>query len=150
MKKLVFGLMIALTVFAACSKDDDNKEVTVEDGSYVGTVTVVEPHFSASDIKVSVTPIEGTTTLDIKMFEVRFSERMPKTIDFTIPKASYTIDGDTINIFGENIIPTMGAGYEKPEYTVTELKGTIKDGKIDFSLKFGSFPTKYSGTLAKK
>ncbi|MBQ3997094.1 MAG: hypothetical protein II637_03565 [Bacteroidales bacterium] len=150
MKKLVFGLMIALTVFAACSKDDDNKEVTVEDGSYVGTVTVVEPPFSASDIKVSVTPIEGTTTLDIKMFEVRFSERMPKTIDFTIPKASYTIDGDTINIFGENIIPTMGAGYEKPEYIVTGLKGTIKDGNIEFSLNFGSFPTKYSGTLAKK
>ncbi|MBQ5528584.1 MAG: hypothetical protein IIU05_05995, partial [Bacteroidales bacterium] len=107
MKKLVFGLMIALTVFAACSKDDDNK-ATLEANSYVGTVTVVEPPFTASDIKVSVTPIEGTTTMDIKMFEVKFNERMPITIDFTIPKVSYAIDGDTINIFGENIIPTMG------------------------------------------
>ena len=149
MKKLVFGLMIALTVFAACSKDDDNK-ATLEANSYVGTVTVVEPPFTASDIKVSVTPIEGTTTMDIKMFEVKFNERMPITIDFTIPKASYTIEGDTINFFGENIIPTTGAGYEKPEYIVTGLKGTIKDGKIDFSLNFGAFPTKYSGTLAKK
>ena len=146
MKKLVFGLMIALTVFAACSKDDDNK-VTLEASSYVGTVTVVEPPFTASDIKVSVTPIEGTTTMDIKMFQVKFNERMPVTIDFTIPKASYTVSRDGVNFSGENIIPTMGSGYEKPEYTVTELKGTIKDGKIDFSLKFGSFPTKYTGTF---
>ena len=150
MKKLVFGLMIALTVFAACSKDDDNKEVTVEDNSYVGTVTVVEPHFTASDIKVSVTPIEGTTTMDIKMFEVKFNERMPITVDLTIPKVSYTVEGNTINFSGENIIPTMGAGYEKPDFTVTGLKGTIKDGNIDFSLNFGSYPTKYSGKLVQE
>ena len=146
MKKFLFGLMTALVVFSACSKEDDNK-VTLEANSYVGTVTVVEPPFTASDIKVSVTPIEGTTTMDIKMFQIKFNERMPVTIDFTIPKASYTVSRDGVNFSGENIIPTMGAGYEKPEYTVTELKGTIKDGKIDFSLKFGSFPTKYTGTV---
>ena len=150
MKKFLFGLMTALTMFAACSKDDDNKDVTVEDNSFVGTVTVVEPHFTASDIKVSVTPIEGTKTMDIKLFEVKFNERMPMTVDLTIPKVSYTVEGNTINFFGENIIPTMGAGYEKPDYTVTGLKGTIKDEKIDFSLNFGAFPTKYAGTVVSE
>ncbi len=148
MKKFLFGLMTALTVFAACSKDDkDVQNITFEKTTYVGEVTVVEPYYVKSDVKVNVVPsAEAEGVLDIEMIRVNFAEAMKTEIDFTIPAVPYTVKDGVVSFGGEGIIPTV-RGNEFPKFTVTGMTGTIKGDKIDFSLNFGTYPTKYTGTV---
>ena len=73
---------------------------------------------------------------------------MPVTIDVTIPAGPVTVSTTGISFSGTDIIPTaMGGPVER--YKVTNLTGSIVDGSINFSLNFGSYPTRYAGTSAQ-
>ncbi len=152
MKKIVF-LLAAVTLFAAsCDKNDDGKTpgpVEVENGNYVGTVTVENvgaPDFTMDNVTVKVT-FGDDGKAEIKMELVKFAEMMPK-MDITIPGATAVQTNDGVNLTGEGIVPTaMGGPF--PAYTITGLTGSVTPSALSFSMMCGAFPTSFTGTKAE-
>lgn len=152
MKKLLFGLMTALVVFSACSKDDDNnaEESNLSQTSYVGTITVEEPYFVKNDATINVIPsTEKEGILDIEMLRARFNERMQNEVDLTIPGISYVKDGDKFILTVNDVDPTL-KGNPFPKFHITNFNGTISGDDIEFTLYFGSYFTKYVGKVVKE
>ncbi|MCI1784625.1 MAG: calycin-like domain-containing protein [Bacteroidales bacterium] len=153
MKKVIVMAIAALAIFSGCNKDNDTKTPVVSNAVYSGQlkVTFQGSVYTTENVVIETTPntTANKNAMDIKMDKVKFVPQMPVSVDITIPAIEYTTSDDgTITFSGDNIIPTaMGGAY--PAYTVTDLTGTIKDGKINMSLKFGSFPTSYSGEEQK-
>lgn len=149
MKKTFLMAVTAMTVmFTACTKAEEEKQPEIEKTEFVGTLVVKS---SAGDVtndstKVIIEPDEKGAAIDILLYGVKFSPRMPMTIDVTIPSVPARIDSEGRTTFsGTDIVPTaMGGPYA--QYTVTELEGSIADGKCSFNLKFGDIPASFSGS----
>ena len=93
--------------------------------------------------------IRTDSTLDLVLYGISFSSKMPLTIDMTIPGASYIRTTDTIKLSGDSIAPMMG---ERPfdRYMVTALKGTITADSIIFSNNYGTYQDcSYAGKVTK-
>lgn len=143
----IFAITLAMPLLSSCNDDDDKETETTEESSYKGSITVTYSgqDFKTDGIVVSVDPDDNGTTLDIELLKVKFVPQMPVSLDIEIPDVSYTTASDgTISFSAENIVPTCG-GVEYPNYTETGLSGSIKNGTLAFSLKFGEFPTSYTG-----
>lgn len=143
-KALLFSL--AALVMAACAEKEGIDENPVhENSSFTGTVTVkyMGEDVNTDNIVVNITPDEGGKTCSLTIIEVRFVPQMPP-IDVTIPGIEIRTTGSGIALSCDNVIP-WALGGEYPRYLVTDFQGELKDGKLDFSLNFGSTPTSYSG-----
>lgn len=142
-------VLLALAAFAllACNKNEPEILPTPEMADYKGTVTVTYQGapFDNDDVEVNFTPSEDGTTASITIFKIRFVPQMPVTIDVTIPDVGLTVTKEAIQLSCDNVIP-LAMGGEFPRYTVTGLKGTVKDNELDFSLNFGDYPTSFKGT----
>lgn len=117
------------------------------EADYVGTLEVeYEGVINATqDIRVHFQPSENGTTATLTLYKVKFVPQMPVTIDVTVPGVTLTSEAGEIRFSGENIISeAMGGPVER--YRVTGLTGTQKDETLRFSLKFGGFPTAFTGT----
>ena len=67
-----------------------------------------------------------------------------------IPDVTARVSGETVTFSGTDIIPLMyPARVEVDSYPVTGLSGTMDGEKLSLSLRFGDYPTTYTGTLAK-
>lgn len=144
-KVLLSVLMVAAV---ACGKKMDEPVPNVK-ADFNGTVTVEYQgqDFDNENIKVNYTPSADGKTADITIFQIKFVPQMPVTIDVTIPAVPVTVSSTGISFSGTDIIPTaMGGPVER--YKVTNLTGNLVDGTINFSLNFGSYPTRYSGTAS--
>lgn len=161
----VIAFMAAIFVSAttiSCTKDDDDKDKdVVEAETFSGklTVTFKGSDYTTDNIKVKVTDVvfsnsdrkEGTLSLNFE--KVKFVPKMPVSLDITVPGVTFKIiSRGKAEIYGNGIVPLSGGkGYEM--YTVTGLTGKITDendsssadDSISFSLKFGEYPTSYSG-----
>lgn len=144
-------LFMALAAVAAiaCSKNDPEEVVEPKDGSYVGTVTVNSTSgevFDNENIEVAFTPSEDGKTATLVMYQIKFTPKMPMTLDVTIPDVNISVEGQEIKLVCAEVIPlAMGGPFEK--YKVTDLEGKIANGKLTFSLNFGATPTSFAGTL---
>lgn len=157
MKHTKYLLAMFLTLsLAACSSDSDDKpdpaKAIADDGSYTGTLKVTESAettFSKEEVKVKVTLLEDK--VEIKMFQVSFSERMPMSIDMTIPGiTAVSTSSDKLTLSGDNIIPLAFNG-EYPAYTITNLSGEITPKTITLNMTCGGkYPLSYSGSSAAK
>ena len=173
MKKIVLFLAAAL-VIAACNKKDEPENPAAQGGAS-GTPSgqTILPLDSATYFEASgtntVPNVEGESrnqpyiktgvraevilrtdsTLDLILYGISFSSKMPLTIDMTIPGASYTRSAGIISISGDNIAPMMG---ERPfdRYMVTALKGTITADSLIFSNNYGTYQDcSYAGKVTK-
>ena len=114
---------------------------------YTGTLEVeYEGVVNASqDIRVHFQPSEDGTTATLTIYKVKFVPQMPVTIDVTVPGITLTHEAGEFRFSGENIIPeAMGGPVER--YRVTGLTGTQKEKTLRFNLRFGGFPTAFTGT----
>lgn len=121
----------------------------VEGGAeFSGTVTVIyeEAPFDNNNIKVSYLPSEDGRTASLVIHRIKFVPKMPVTIDVTIPGIAIEDTGDGLLLSCGKVIP-LALGGEYPKYTVTDLLGEIQDEVLEFSLKFGEYPTSFKGTL---
>lgn len=140
-------LFLALTALAllACNKKEP-EVIAPQTADYKGTVTVLyqgEP-YDNENIDVNFTPSEDGKTASITIFKIRFVPQMTVTIDVTIPNVELTSTSQEITLRCDEVIP-LAMGGEYPRYKVTNLTGVVKEGKLDFSLNFGDFPTSFSG-----
>lgn len=165
MKKIFFSvcaLAASVLTFSSCDKQDkndpENPSVSFEKAQFfeaIGTNTVPNVEGVSHDqpfIMDSVhveTVIVTDTTLDIKLYGISFSSKMPVRIDMVIPSARYTRTSTQITISGENIIPTMG-GNPFDRYVITGLTGTLTADSLNFSNSYGSYDgCTYAGKIKK-
>ena len=146
-------MLMALAAVAAigCNKNNPEEVVEPKEGSYVGTVTVNSTSgevFDNENIEVSFTPSEDGKTATLVMYQIKFTPRMPMTLDITIPDVSISTEGQDIKLECAEVVP-LAMGGPFPNYTVTNLTGKISGGELTFSLNFGATPTSFSGSIKK-
>lgn len=160
MKKIVLFLAAAL-VIAACNKKDEPENpatVSFAKATYFeasGTNTVPNVEGESRNLPYIKTGVRAEailrtdSTLDLILYGISFSSKMPLTIDMTIPGASYTRSAGIIRISGDSIAPMMG---ERPfdRYMVRALKGTITADSLIFSNNYGTYQDcSYAGKVTK-
>jgi len=146
-------MLLALAALAAigCNKNNPEENVGPKEGSYVGTVTVNSTSgdvFDNENIEVTFTPSEDGKTATLVMYQIKFTPRMPMTLDVTIPDVNITTEGQDIKLECAEVVP-LAMGGPFPNYTVTNLTGKISGGELTFSLNFGATPTSFSGSIKK-
>ena len=146
-------MLLALAALAAigCNKNTPEETAGPKEGSYVGTVTVNSTSgevFDNENIEVSFTPSEDGKTATLVMYQIKFTPRMPMTLDVTIPDVNISAEGEDIKLACAEVVP-LAMGGPFPNYTVTDLTGKISGDELTFSLNFGATPTSFSGTIKK-
>ena len=141
---MLFLVIIVSLLALACKKV--NTSVEKETPKFYGSLTVRSDgkDFTSENLAVQVASDPSGKTMDMKLHKVKFVPAMPVRIDVTIPDITLEADG---SFHGDNIVPYALGGRPYPKYTVYGLEGKIKDGTLVFSLKFGNYPTTYSGKL---
>ena len=129
----------------------------LEDGTRVACHTLLEHKGLRGHIVLSLLATDKTQgTLSLIFEKVKFVPQMPVSLDITVPGVAFKIvSKNKAEISGNGIVPLTG-GKEYEMYSVTGLTGEIvddndssrSDDSISFSLKFGNFPTSYSGVEA--
>lgn len=162
MKKLFYVLAAAAIVSACNSKDknepEDQTQVSFAKATYfeaLGTNTVPnvegeqqDQPFILDNVRVEAV-ILTDTTLDINLYDINFSSRMPFPITMVIPGAKYTRTAEKITLYGENIIPTMG-GNPFDRFIVNALSGTITANSLVFTNSYGQYAgCTYAGKITK-
>lgn len=147
MKKVGF-LLATMLIFSlfGCSDDDKTRdEVVVEDGKYTGTLKVDQKDgtfYTQENVSVEVTV--GENDVEIKLFQVSFSERMPVALDMTISGITFTQVEEGLSITGDNIIPqALGGAF--PAYLITGMTGGITPETLTFDLICGEYPLTFTG-----
>lgn len=161
MKKILFFVAVALMI-AACNKKDEPEnpasqtsfaKATLFEALGTNTVPNVEGEqhnlpYSLDSVRVEAV-IVTDSTLDIKLYGINFSSKMPVTIDMVIPAVSYTRTMEKITISGDSIIPTMG-GNPFNKYVIYDLSGTITADSITFTNTYGTYTgCTYAGKITK-
>jgi len=142
--------MFAITaILVSCDKSekqDEEPAKVLESTDYSGALTVNASSgtFTTDSIKVSFTATEKTDSASITLFQVKFTPRMPVTLDVTVPGIVVTKTEKGAVLTCERVVP-LAMGGEFPNYTVNGFEGEIVDDELTFSLNFGSTPTSYQG-----
>ncbi len=149
MKKSIFFMFALTAILVSCDKSEiENEEpVTVlESTDYTGTLTVNASSgaFDTDSVKVSYNATQKADSASITLFQVKFSPRMPLSLDVTIPGITVTQTKKGAILTCDSIVP-LAMGGEFPNYTVKGFEGEIIDDELTFSLNFGSTPTSYQG-----
>lgn len=154
MKKIYF-LLAAVGILAACDPNEPSKpggntpssEVAFADAKYfevIGTSIVPNVEGESHDQPFQMDSVRSEiilttdTTLDIYLFGINFSSKMPVTIDMTIPGVSYKRTAESLILTGDSIIPLMG---EMPfaRYVITALTGTLTEDEFKLKNGYGSY-----------
>ena len=161
MKKILFFVAVALLI-AACNKKDEPEnpasqtsfaKATLFEALGTNTVPNVEGEqhhlpYTLDSVRVEAV-IVTDSTLDIKLYGINFSSKMPVTIDMVIPAVSYTRTVEKITISGDSIIPTMG-GNPFNRYAIYDLSGTITADSLTFTNTYGTYTgCTYAGKITK-
>ena len=161
MKKILLFVAVALMI-AACNKKDEPEnpasqtsfaKATLFEALGTNTVPNVEGEqhnlpYSLDSVRVEAV-IVTDSTLDIKLYGINFSSKMPVTIDMVIPAVSYTRTVEKITLSGDSIIPTMG-GNPFNRYVIYDLSGTITADSITFTNTYGTYTgCTYAGKITK-
>lgn len=149
MKKSILFMFALTAILVSCDKSEKENEepVTVlESTDYTGTLTVnaSSGSFDTDSVKVSFNVTEKADSASITLFQVKFSPRMPVSLDVTIPGITVTPTKKGAILTCDSIVP-LAMGGEFPNYTVKGFEGEIIDDELTFSLNFGSTPTSYQG-----
>ena len=149
MKKL-FTLIVLTGLLMSCHIVTTEEPVKETEKAYVahGVMTVTSSGFSKEDTRVKVV-LKDAQKLDMYMFEVKFAEKMPVTIDMLISGIDYEKKGNDIHFACNDIVPTAGGKpYEK--YIIKDMEGYITPDSLCFSNKYDDTPSMYTGVLTGK
>lgn len=160
-KKIFF--VVAAAVLAACNPNTPDNPAEQNNAAFakatffvalgMSTVPNVEGEnkdqpFQMDSVRVEA-KLVSDSTLDICLYGINFSSKMPVTIDMVIPGAKYTRTTGKITISGENIAPTMG-GNPFERYMITGLNGYISADSLVFTNNYGTYTgCSYAGKITK-
>jgi len=159
--KMLTVLAVAAIFITACGKDNNPEPPVIEDGTYVGTMTVYngidgQLHYQQNNVSIKIEKGDGNI-VNIEILQVKFDERMPMTIDVTIPEVT-TVDTETgFSLSADNIIP-IAMGSQSDNFKMNDLNGSITRQSMTFSvvcdiklqpILTGIFPLSFTGTKAE-
>jgi len=147
--KKILTLLAMSAMLASCHVVTKEEPVTENEKAYeaYGVMTVTSSGFTKEDTRVKVV-LKDEQRLDLYMFEVKFSEKMPVTIDMLVSGIDYEMNGNHIHFACDDIVPTAGGKpYEK--YVIRDLEGYISADSLCLSNKYGDTPSIYAGALVK-
>lgn len=139
------ALSIALAALALIACEKTPEPIVPEQADYVGTLTVEATAGTVvnAEARVEFLPYQDGSA-ELTLYEVKFSPRMPLTLDVTVPGITLTSTPEKVILSGDDIVPfALGGNY--PDYKVTELQGEVVGDKLTVSLKFGGIQTTYEG-----
>jgi len=153
MKRTIYLMLAIAAILVSCDKSEKENEQPVQvlkSTDYSGTLTVNASSgaFDTENVKVSYYATEKADSASIIMYQVKFSPRMPVSLDVTVPGIVVKPTEKGAILTCDSIVP-LAMGGEYPNYTVTGFEGEIVDDELTFSLKFGSTPTSYRGQATK-
>lgn len=138
------AFLTALLLTVSCSKDDSKTEPVFPD-SYKGTFEVAagtpQAH-SLEGIKAKYTVSNNKMT--VTLYEVSFSPMMPVKIDMIIPDIDAVLTGGTYSLSKSMVVPKVG-DVDFPQYTVSNLTGTVSEKEMNLSMTIMGFPVTYKG-----
>lgn len=152
--KKIFFICLATLALVACNQNDpdDPGKKTKADFAHatffeaLGTNTVPSESYTKDSVRAEAR-LKGDTAVDICLYQVSFSSRMPVTIDMVIPDVPCVRTVDRITFAGEDINPTMG-GNPVSQYVITGLTGFITADSLVFSNNYGSYQDcSYAGSI---
>lgn len=149
MKKSILIMFVLTAILVSCDKSEKENEeqVTVlKSTDYSGTLTVNASTgaFDTDSVKVSYIATEKADSASIILYQVKFSPRMPLSLDVTVPGIVVRKTEKGAVLTCDSVVP-LALGGEYPNYTVKGFEGEIIDDELTFSLNFGSTPTSYQG-----
>ena len=149
MKQLKFLLIITIAVLTgACEeKEPANDPVTVEGGTYIGTLTVDQNDgifYTQDNVSITLEVEENSAT--IKMQQVSFASGMPVKLDMTIPSITAIAVPEGLLLNGDGIVP-LAMGGEFPAYTIKGMTGEVTPETIYLNMMCGVYPLTFSGTI---
>jgi hypothetical protein len=156
----IFSIAFAASLlFASCGDKKTIEEPKPDNGAYIGSFSVApgtSSAFTLDNVEVKFTVAEDGKTADIEMLQVKFAERMPVTMDITVPGVTLTAGtGEyTLSCAKDGITPTIG-GTEFPERQITDIEGSIvleqpssssTKPNLSFSFVCMDLPVTFTGT----
>jgi len=137
MKKFL-NLLLCVTFLSFVACDDDNDGNTYsEESKQNGILLAITADTSVYSQDSEVDFAFGENNLvSIKLVGVKFSERMPMTVDLQLDSIAYTRDeNSSTNTFSADVIVPKYNGAPFPRYTFTNLQGEFA-GQGLFTLSF--------------
>ena len=159
MKTLKAMLLLAVVAIfvAACEKDKKSELPVIEDGSYVGKMTILDAGGNVYHEQENVTmkiKVKAGEVIDLDMVAVKFAPTMPMSLNVTVPGITTADISTGYSLSGDNITPiAMGGPYTNIE--MNDLDGSVTLQNLTFSMVCeiniqpmisGSFPLSFSGT----
>ena len=144
MKMLIY--LISLLGLLACNKNSVPIDYTVG-LHYKGSLWVEYngENFENKDIEVGFTLSEDGKTAEIWLNRIRFVPQMPVTVDTVLP-VTVQGTGNTYTFSAHNVYPHSPAGVEQQKYLINNLSGMATGSMLNFSLFFGDYPTRFTGS----
>lgn len=149
-KKLfaVFSAVLLSLALVSCGSKDIEPEVIYPDpvGEFSGSFSIVNSDgttFSMDDVRAGYKIAEGT--VDIVLYGVAFSPRMPMTLDMAVEGISCTKAADGYSLSASSIVPlALGRPFE--QYTITNLTGSLTDSGLSLKMSIGGLPSEYTSS----
>lgn len=145
MKRIFQALFAAALSLApvACGTDEPEVVLPEPTGELTGSFSIVNSDgttFSMDAIRSDYEILDGT--VDITLYEISFSPRMPMTLDMTIPGVKISQVSGGYSLSADSIVPlALGRPFE--QYMVTKLTGTLTTTGLSLKMDIGGCPSEY-------
>lgn len=144
--KRIFQALFAATLslaLVACGTDEPEVVLPETTGELTGSFSIVNSDgttFAMDNIRSDYEILDGT--VDITLYEISFSPRMPMTLDMTIPGVKISQVSGGYSLSAESIVPlALGRPFE--QYMVTKLTGTLSTTGLSLKMDIGGCPSEY-------
>lgn len=142
-------ILFAAIVAVSCEPEDQENRDIIE-SFYLGTLTVEQndgADYIQDSVKIEILPVDNSVYVRVIMRSVKFSPKMPISLDMTIPLVSCSTDNENIYLSGDSIVP-LALGGEYPHYIITNMSGKIDNQNyLVLDMKCGAIPLSYFGQL---
>lgn len=145
MKRILPALFAAALSLApvACGTDEPEVVLPETTGELTGSFSIVNSDgttFAMDNIRSDYEILDGT--VDITLYEISFSPRMPMTLDMTIPGVKISQVSGGYSLSADSIVPlALGRPFE--QYMVTKLSGTLTTTGLSLKMDIGGCPSEY-------
>jgi len=147
--KMLTVLAVAAIFITACGKDNNPEPPIIEDGTYVGKMTVLSVPggpvlHEQENVTIKIEKGPGDI-IEMEMFAVKFAPTMPMSLDVTVPGITIAATSTGYSLQGDNIIPqAMGGPF--PQFTMKNIEGSVTPQNLTFSMICGTFPLSFTGS----
>lgn len=138
----LFAAALSLAV-VACGTGEPEVVLPETTGELTGSFSIVNSDgatFAMDNIRSDYEILDGT--VDITLYEISFSPRMPMTLDMTIPGVKISQVSGGYSLSADSIVPlALGRPFE--QYMVTNLTGTLTTTGLSLKMDIGGCPSEY-------